>query len=95
MGITTGNYDFHASPKEIKNVILKVMAQNVGKENNNYYSKSVPNSNGLKGVITAVNAMYDDAKKNFESNSGDIVIRKTLFEREKELMIATEAHKVY
>lgn len=95
LGVTTGNYDFHASPKEIKNAILGVVAQNIGKDSNNYVNKNVHSINGLRGVISDVNSMYDDAKLDFESNNTDSVIKKTLFEREKELMIAKEAHKVY
>lgn len=93
LGITTGNLDFHASPREIKDVILSVMAQKVSENSKTIDSFNI--SNGLSGVINDVNEMYNVAKADFNSNGTDNVIKNTMYEREKELMIAKEAHKVY
>ena len=91
--LTTGNVDFHASPEELKNLILSAISDNFDKEKEpQELKKPDPEARGLESLLLndAMTRLIK-ARNALKENSNDQVTINTTLEREIEFQIAKNA----
>lgn len=97
LGRTTGDINFHASPEQIRNSIIREMCRNIpiGNDLRNNCIIIQSKGNGLTGMKNRAQTASSIAEKELSDNPNDKALKNTRRERNIELKIVERANTAY